>query len=68
MSNVGGLDRIVRGVAGVALIIFGILDLSPWRWVWIAGVILVLTAAFRFCPAYWLLRIKTLGSRASTQR
>lgn len=49
-ANVGGLDRAVRIVLGVALI--GA-TLGGWigTWGWI-GVLPLVTGMFRFCPAY----------------
>ncbi len=52
-TNVGGIDRILRIVAGLVLIelaatgIFGM-----WGWI---GIEPLLTGIFRFCPAYSLL-------------
>ena len=59
--NVGRADQVIRIVAGLALIAFGVMDTTPLRWIGVAGVVLVLTAFVRFCPAYWLLRIRTIG-------
>ena len=57
--NVGTFDRGLRIVAGLALIAFAVHDTSAWRWVGVAGPVLIVTALVRFCPAYWLLRIRT---------
>ena len=57
--NVGSADRLVRIVAGIGLIGFGVLDSTSLRWLGVVGVVLVLTGFVRFCPAYWLLRIRT---------
>ncbi|MFC7299644.1 YgaP family membrane protein [Herminiimonas aquatilis] len=49
-TNVGSIDRIVRIVAGAALIAASLLDLiGPWGWI---GVIPLATGIFRFCPVY----------------
>ncbi|MDQ6987768.1 MAG: DUF2892 domain-containing protein [Mariprofundaceae bacterium] len=63
-ANVGGIDRVIRFLAGIALIAFGVLGslASPWNVVAIGvGVLFALTAVIRFCPAYPLLRINTCG-------
>lgn len=49
-ANVGSVDRIIRIVAGLALIgatLSGLIGV--WGWL---GLILVGTGVFRFCPAY----------------
>jgi len=63
-ANVGTTDRALRVVAGVALIglaASGVIGL--WGYI---GVALVLTGAFRFCPAYPLLGIDTCGVKKET--
>ena len=56
-ANVGGIDRILRVIVGLALIAATVLGLiGVWGWI---GVVPVLTGLFRFCPAYTLLGIKT---------
>lgn len=49
MANVGGIDRILRIVVGLALI--SLVWLVPTNWGWV-GVVPLLTGLFRFCPAY----------------
>ncbi|ADP70033.1 hypothetical protein Rvan_0757 [Rhodomicrobium vannielii ATCC 17100] len=56
-SNVGGLDRILRIVVGLALIsLVYVGPQTPWGWL---GVIPLTTAFIGFCPAYRLLGIRT---------
>ena len=60
-TNIGGLDRILRALAGVVLIaaalgMLGAAYQSVWGWI---GVIPLLTALIGWCPAYTLLGIKT---------
>lgn len=59
--NVGGLDRILRAVVGLALIAFAILAPAEiaWSWVGCIGVVPLLTAVLRWCPAYTLFGIRT---------
>ena len=55
MSNVGNIDRIVRAIAGLALIIVPFLAAWPVVAVIISvflGLVLVTTAAISFCPIY----------------
>ena len=63
-ANVGGIDRILRMVLGVALIIVGAMGLLnvPWSYVAIgAGAVFLLTSLIRFCPIYPILGINTCG-------
>ncbi|MFT4096555.1 MAG: DUF2892 domain-containing protein [Rhodoblastus sp.] len=56
-ANVGGLDRILRIVVGLALIALVFVGpQTPWGWI---GVIPLVTGLFRFCPAYTLLGLNT---------
>jgi len=48
-TNVGGIDRTLRYIAGLAIIGAGFYFKSWWG---LVGVVPVLTATFRFCPAY----------------
>lgn len=52
-ANVGGIDRVLRIVAGLALIILAITGvIGNWGWI---GVVPLATGLFRVCPAYGLL-------------
>ena len=48
-ANVGGLDRLVRILAGLAILGAGCYYKSWWG---LIGIVPLLTATFRFCPAY----------------
>ena len=55
--NVGGVDRIVRIVAGLVLIALVFVGpKTPWGWL---GLIPLATGIFRFCPGYCPLKIDT---------
>ena len=47
--NMGSLDRIVRGLAGIALVGWALSGGPLWAWI---GVIPLVTAAVGWCPAY----------------
>ena len=47
--NVGGIDRILRLIAGLAILGAGLYFKS---WLGLIGLVPILTALFRFCPAY----------------
>ncbi len=56
-ANVGGVDRVIRIVAGLALIAWVLFANGPvWAWI---GVVPIATALINFCPAYALLGINT---------
>ena len=59
MKNVGGIDKILRIVAGIVLIASVFLApavMNPWGWI---GVVPLLTGLFNFCPLYTLLGLNT---------
>jgi len=58
--NVGGLDRIVRIIAGLALLGAGFYFKTWWG---LVGVVPILTATFRFCPAYLPFGLNTCGTK-----
>jgi hypothetical protein len=59
-SNMGGIDRIVRGVAGIGLIAWALMGGPAWAWI---GVVPLLTAAVGWCPAYVPFGISTCGRK-----
>ncbi len=62
LKNVGTIDRVLRFVIGAVFIAYALNMISPdtgynsYGWL---GVILVLTAAFKFCPVYRIFGIQT---------
>jgi len=66
MVNVGSLDRILRFILGAALLVVPFVSpgivapLGAWRFaVMAAGVVLLVTAIIRVCPAYMLFGVRT---------
>ena len=58
-ANVGGIDRVLRIVVGIALLsLFFILEGNARYW-GLIGIVPILTGTFRFCPAYTLLGVNT---------
>jgi len=51
-ANVGGMDRAVRIIVGLLLIVLSIAGVIGW-WGWI-GLVPLLTGLFRSCPLYLL--------------
>lgn len=57
-TNVGSIDRILRYVVGLALLGAGLYFKSWWG---LVGLGPLLTAVFRFCPAYLPFGLNTGG-------
>lgn len=55
-TNVGGIDKILRIVVGIALIVWALFGGPVWAWI---GVVPLATGLLGWCPAYTLLGIKT---------
>lgn len=56
--NVGSIDRIIRILAGLALIAWALMGGPVWAWI---GVVPLATGVFKLCPAYSLLGLNTCG-------
>ncbi len=54
--NVGGFDRILRALVGLALLGVGYYFKSWWG---LVGLVPLSTAIFRFCPAYLPIGLNT---------
>jgi len=62
-SNVGGIDRILRVVAGLVLITLAATGtVGLWGYI---GIMPLLTGVFRFCPAYALGGFSTCPTQKS---
>lgn len=59
-SNVGSLDRVIRIIAGLAVVAAGLYYHS---WLGALGLIPILTGLFRFCPGYLPFGINTCGKK-----
>jgi hypothetical protein len=56
-ANVGGIDRILRIVVGIALIAWAAVLGGPvWAWI---GVVPLATGLIKFCPIYPILGMST---------
>ena len=65
-KNVGTVDRTIRAIAGVVLLILAFTSLAGlWAWVaGIVGVVMLATAALGTCPPYTLLGINTCSVKS----
>lgn len=55
-ANVGGADKILRIVAGLALIAWALTGGPVWAWI---GVVPLATGFLGWCPAYTLVGMNT---------
>ncbi len=58
--NVGGIDRVLRVAAGLALVAWALLGGPVWAWI---GVVPIATGLFGFCPAYLLFGFSSCPAR-----
>lgn len=64
MKNMGTIDRIIRTILGIGLIVAAaILQIQIGRfwWLGIPGAVFLLTSAVSTCPLYLPFRISTIG-------
>lgn len=57
MCNIGKLDRIIRALVGLGLIVAAYL--TPYGWLAIIGSVAFGTALISFCPLYTLFGLNT---------
>ncbi|TNC71403.1 YgaP family membrane protein [Rubellimicrobium roseum] len=63
-SNVGTVDRVLRVILGIALLLAFILNPgSEWRWLFLIGVVPLVTGLVGSCPVYTLLGFSTCPMR-----
>ncbi len=64
-SNVGGIDRVLRAIVGLALVAWAlglIPGVAPQVWGWI-GLVPLGTAILGWCPPYTLFGLSTCAKR-----
>jgi len=60
--NVGGIDRILRIVVGLALVVWALMGGPVWAWI---GIVPLATGLIGWCPAYTLLGINTCPMKST---
>jgi hypothetical protein len=55
-SNVGGIDKVLRIVAGIALIAWALTGGPVWAWI---GIVPLATGLMGWCPLYPLVGLNT---------
>ena len=58
-ANVGGIDKTLRIVVGIALLALFFFIEGPARWVGLVGLVALGTGLLNFCPLYTVLGINT---------
>jgi hypothetical protein len=59
--NVGGIDRILRIVVGLALVVWAAFMGGPvWAWI---GIVPLATGAIGFCPIYPIIGMSTCAKK-----
>jgi ABC-type uncharacterized transport system permease subunit len=60
-KNVGGIDKVLRIVVGIALIAFAATGIpaTGYNWLGWIGIVPLATAFMGFCPAYAILGLNT---------
>ena len=64
-TNVGGIDRILRIIAGLALLGAGLAFKSWWG---LIGLVPLLTAVLGWCPAYLPLGLNTCAVKSDAKK
>jgi hypothetical protein len=59
-SNVGGVDRTLRIVVGLALVAWAVMGGPVWAWI---GVLPIATGALGWCPAYLPFGLSTCSTK-----
>ncbi len=57
--NVGSVDRALRAILGIGLIVWALMGTGQYAWLGWIGVVPLLTAVVGWCPPYGLLGINT---------
>mgnify|MGYP000962024893 FL=1 len=55
-TNVGGIDKILRILVGIALIAWAVFGGPVWAWI---GILPLATGLMGWCPAYTLIGLNT---------
>ncbi|MCX7288535.1 MAG: DUF2892 domain-containing protein [Rhodobacterales bacterium] len=60
-TNVGTVDRVLRAVLGIALLVWFFVDRGegPWHYAKLVGIVPLATAIFSTCPLYSILGLST---------
>lgn len=62
-TNVGGIDKVLRIVAGLALLSLIFILEGNARWWGLVGIVPLLTGSLGWCPAYTLVGLNTCPAK-----
>ncbi len=60
--NVGGMDRVVRIIVGLALVGFAVYSSQLWAYI---GIIPLVTGAIGFCPIYPIFKFSSASDKSN---
>ena len=63
MNNVGGMDKLVRIVAGLGLLSLFFLLQGDARWLGVLGIVPLATGLVGYCPLYALIGLNTCPAK-----
>lgn len=62
--NMGSMDRVIRVVVGLALLAgFFLNTTADWRWLYLLGIVPLITGLVGTCPMYSILGVNTCARR-----
>jgi len=64
--NVGGIDKVIRVVVGLAILSLVFILEGNARWFGLIGLVPLATGLFGFCPAYALFGLSTCPMKKGT--
>jgi Protein of unknown function (DUF2892) len=64
-ANVGGIDKVLRIVVGLAVLSLVFVLPEPTRWWGLVGLVPLLTGFMNFCPLYSILGLNTCPVRGA---
>jgi uncharacterized membrane protein HdeD (DUF308 family) len=65
-ANVGGADKVIRIILGIALLAAGLFHFATGAWAiaaYVVGTIALVTGLFGFCPAWAIFGVNTCSVR-----
>jgi len=66
-TNLGPLDRAVRTLLGLCLVIYAVVDSWAYSWIGLFGFVPVVTAILGWCPVYTMLKLSTAEDRNASE-